>query len=193
MEGLTIDKKRSRSKPLTPETIKLPDKDSFTSFVKETFGDKGCCICYLDYTILIGKYVNNRFIFYNDIEIEPRFIQRMRLFNKEKELHIWRKNDGFFSGRLRIDEDGNDTDVVDVCQLLWGTDSKAIGEFTRIYEERGTELILPFNIRVNEKDRVFIKTRNYISYKTYDDSHQQAGYTDSRFVAFNNGKDLEVE
>ena len=175
MEGLTIDTKKSRSKPLTPETIKLPDKDSFYLFVMENFGDKGCCVCYLDYTVLIGKYVDNKFIFYNNIEIEPRFIQRMRLFNKDKELHIWRKNDGLFSGRLRIDEEGNDTDVVDVCQLLWGTDSDQMEEFTRIYEERGTELILPFKISVNENERVFIKTRNYISYESYDGSCQQAG------------------
>jgi len=63
--------------------------------------------------------------------------------------------------------------------------------FTRIFEKRGTEIILPFTgLDVKDKTegkRVFIQIRNYINYN----KASQATYIDCRFVGFyNGGKEL---
>jgi len=172
------------------DTIEILDFNSLKSLVKNRFGQKGMCVFYLDYKVLIGKYDGEEFIFHEDKEFEPRFIQKMRLFNTDRELlgrelFIWRENKKGFRGRLRIDEKGNEIDVVDANQVLWGTTSISRGEFTEISEERGTKLVLPVkDLKVdNSENRVFILTRNYISYKTHDSTYEQAGYEDCRFVA----------
>jgi CRISPR-associated protein (TIGR03984 family) len=167
-------------------SIEILDFKSLKSLVKDCFGQKGICIFYLDYKVLIGKYDGEDFIFHEEKEFEPRFIQKMRLFNIDRELFIWRENRNGFRGRLRIDEPGNETDVVDANQVLWGTKPEYRGEFTEITEERGTKLVLPVkDLKVdNSENRAFILTRNYISYKTYDSTYEQAGYEDCRFVVF---------
>lgn len=182
--GLEISPIQSRAKNLG--YFKLPDDESFMSVIMSNFEGNGYCVCYLDYKVLIGEYDGSSFRFYGGEMFEPRFIQRMRLFSEIQELYIWRKNNGWFSGRLRVDGEGNNTDVVKAYQVLWGTDCKHISGFTRIYEDRGTELFLPFeNMIVDEKEKkALIKTHNYISYEIKEKSYQQAGYVDCRFVAF---------
>ncbi len=73
-------------------TIEILDFNSLKSLVKDHFGEKGICVFYLDYKVLIGKYDGEDFKFYEDKEFEPRFIQKMRLFNSDRELFIWREN-----------------------------------------------------------------------------------------------------
>lgn len=170
-------------------------------------------VAYLNHTVLIGRYENNQFKFHNSNEFEEKYIQRIRIFNEQEELLLWRTTNGF-KGRYRKDkgggsDEGNQLDVVDACQVLWGTRSEVLSDgFTRIYEDRGTELIMPLppqkiedflgtpldNFEVNswqmgspENHKVFwggsrvaIKTRNYIDYLPTN----QATYVDSRFMGF---------
>jgi len=159
------------------------------------FNSTGYIIAYLDYRVLIGKVNNNGFEFYNNEKIEEKYIQKLRLFNDDRELLIWRNNDGL-KGRLRIDGDGEDTKdtfVVDACQVLWGTKKDKLGNgWIKLYEDRGTELIIPYNedVVINEGKRLFIKTRNYVSttpeenQENHADYRFQARYTDCRFVEF---------
>jgi len=173
------------------EKLELSDFTSLKSLINTKFPHKGLCVFYLDNEVLIGKYDGNELKFYLNKVPEPQFIQKLRLFNETQELFLWRKKwkdtCGEFAFRLRVDGDGNETDVVDAKQVLWGTTAKKLDEeFTEILETRGTKIILPFNdIQVDDKERrVFILTRNYISYDTNDSSYQQAGYVDCRFVKF---------
>ncbi|TFH46924.1 MAG: TIGR03984 family CRISPR-associated protein [ANME-2 cluster archaeon] len=192
---LTIFSVRSRT--LNLGDFQLSDQESFDSLIRSKFGQPGYCVCYLDHRVLIGKYEDDALQFDNSDLFDPRFILKMRLFNGTQELYLWRKKDTWYSGRLRVDEEGDETDVVESHQVLWGTDYTHKNGFTRIFEERGTELILPIgNLTVdNEDNRVFIKTRNYIVYETNDKSYQQAGYADCRFLAFTdkNENDLGVK
>ena len=183
-----------RSRPLNLGDFQLSDQESLGSFIRSKFGQPGYCVCYLDHTVLIGKYEDDALHFDNNDLFEPRFIQKMRLFNGTQELYLWRKKDKWYSGRLRVDEEGDETDVVEAHQVLWGTDYAHKNGFTRIFEERGTELVLPIeNLTIdNEDNRVFIKTRNYIVYETNDDSYQQAGYADCRFVAFTDKNEIDL-
>ena len=182
------------------DKLELSDFASLKSLINTKFPHGGLCVSYLDNEVLIGKYDGNELKFYQNKVPEPQYIQKLRLFNENQELFLWRKKwkdkCGEFAFRLRVDEDGNETDVIDAKQVLWGTTAKKLEEeFTEISETRGTKIILPFNdIEVDDKDRrVFILTRNYISYDTNDSSYQQAAYVDCRFVAFmNKSGDLGV-
>lgn len=171
--------------------LELSDFASLKAFINSKFPHIGFCVSFLDNEVLIGKYDGNDFKFYQKKLIEPQFIQKLRLFNETQELLLWRKKwentCGEFAFRLRVDGDGIETDVIDAKQVLWGTTAKKLEYgFTEISEIRGTKIILPFDdIEVNNKDRrVFLLTRNYISYDTNDSSYQQAGYVDCRFVKF---------
>jgi len=153
------------------------------------FNSSGFVVVYLDYKVLIGKINNNGFKFHNNEPIEEKYIQKLRLFNNDKELLVWRDYNGL-KGRLRIDGEGDDTYVVDACQVLWGIRSEALGNgWIKLSEERGTELILPYkNVKIDDrKNRLFLKTRNYIGFHPLT---HQATYIDCRLVGFTN-KPLE--
>jgi len=183
---------------LTLETIKtnviFHDKLSFKDFkdlqdkIEQLFNSNGYIIAYLDYKVLIGEFKDKNLIFYNKETFEPKYLQTMRVFNENKEFYLWKISENLFNGRLRIDNQGEEKDVVNAEQILWGTMVKSLdNNWSRIYEERGTELIIPFdNLAIdNHKKRIKIKTRNYIDYNELG----QAGYVDSRFVSFINGDD----
>jgi CRISPR-associated protein (TIGR03984 family) len=161
------------------------------SFIYTSLSGKYYVVSYLDYKVLIGTWDKEGFHFYNNETFEHKYIQKLRIFNTDEELLIWRTQ-GNLKGRLRKDDrKGSSTDVIVARQVLFGTDSKPLNNtFTEIYEKRGTRLILPFkNLKVDiKKDRIAIKTYNYIGYnKVY-----QATYKDCRFVSFcDQDSDLE--
>ncbi len=179
--GLELQSVKTEAVPI--KRLEFEEFESFRSTVGDYFGKQnGFCVVYLDYEVLIGRFVDENFRFY-DVEIfKPKYIQKIRLFNVDQELFIWRRSDGEFAGRLRIDGKGNENDAVDAWQILWGTKVEHLGDFSKIYEERGTKLILPFkNITVdNCKNRLCLHTRNYIDYN----ENGQAGYEDCRFINF---------
>jgi CRISPR-associated protein (TIGR03984 family) len=181
--GLTLSTIKSSTKPLSVQ-------DNFLETAIEHFSDnKTFVVAYLDYKVLIGTFEESGFRFFDNETIDAKFIQRVRVFNPEKELLFWRSRDGL-NCRLRMDNDGLDTDVVDAEQVLFGTKDEGMGDYTKLTEDRGTEIILPFTATIvdDKKQRVCVKTRNYI---TYNEITWQASYVDCRFVGFSfNGNDL---
>lgn len=173
------------------------NKKTPLSFIRRGVGSEvSFVLAYLDYKVLIGKYSNGSFSFYNNESIEPKYIQRIRIFNKVEELLLWR-SEGVLKGRHRKDNEGVDTWVVDNNQVLFGTryptNNPPSANSTTITEDRGTEISFPFEVKdIDEKEnRIKIKTRNYVD---YNEIHQ-ATYIDSRFVEFTFGKEnnpLEV-
>ncbi len=162
--------------------VKYPEfKSPLENFLSENFKEEGYIVAYLVHQVVMGYYKNNTIILPYSETIEERYLQRLRLFNEKRELYLWRSN-GDFKARLRIDEEGDDTEVVDASQVLWGTRSEQFGEFTKLTEERGTTLIVPVkDIEVDDrKKRLFLRTRNYIGYT----QAYQATYIDSRFMGF---------
>jgi CRISPR-associated protein (TIGR03984 family) len=150
-------------------------------------------IAYLDQRVLVGRYSNSTFSFYDGQKLEKEFIQRLRIFNRDEEFMIWRSG-GTLKGRYRKDNTGNKKSwVVDNDQVLFGTKAYEFEGYIKLTEDRGTEIILPFtNLSIDDKkNRMKIKTRNYIG---YSESHL-ATYIDSRFIEFTFGeknKSLEV-
>lgn len=110
-------------------------------------------------------------------------IVRLRLFDTEKELHIWRSN-GKLVGRLRKDISGIGEREYQVAeQILNGTRFEWKEGYLDVTEDKGIHYKLPFEELKgidDTKNRIALVTRNYIGYSDIG----QAGYVDSRFVDF---------
>lgn len=181
--GLILKEIGSNTKPFENIKSQMLESDIFRDF-----NEKGFVVAWLDYKVLIGTWGNEHFYFPNDETFENKYIQRLRIFNIDKELLVWRTGSGFHA-RLREDNmKGLGTHVVVAEQVLFGTkkgdDRK--GNFTQITEDRGTTITLPFkDLQVDNKNRrVFIKTHNYVDYNAV----YQATYVDCRFVGFSPDK-----
>jgi len=172
--GLTLIHVKSKSEPYP--------KSDFTSLIKNWGDSEGYFVAYLDYKVLIGRVCDGGFA---GEPFELKFIQKMRLFNQSKELYIWRNSENVFLGRLRIDKTGEETDVIDAWQALYGTKCEPKAEGTLLTEDRGTNLVVPFSNITENNLPIRIHTRNYIGYNELG----QAGYEDCRFVGFTNKKD----
>ncbi len=173
--------------------VKNFDKvEDFQSDIENNFKEESFVVAYLDYEVMIGRWKDASFHFYNDKKIENKYIQKLRVFNENKEVLIWRTPAGF-KGRLRTDYEGTKTmDVVVAYQVLFGTKKgeNCNQDFTEITEDRGTSLILPFGkLKFDDNgnliSRIHIKTHNYVGYNDVN----QATYVDCRFVCFTDGKD----
>ncbi len=167
--------------------IHISTFDELVDLVKSDYADNGYFIAYLDYKVIIGMFDDGFLIAGSNIAFEPRFIQKLRIFNTDKELFIWRTGAGL-KGRLRTDdENGTGAEAVDAHQVLFGTKAEVLDQTTTLTEDRGTEIILPFEVSNVDsgKNRVKIKTRNYIGLNELG----QAGYIDCRFLDFTFGID----
>lgn len=168
------------------------DENNLKSVLAEHLKMPYFAVAYLDYKVLIGRWKNKAFQFFNNEEFENRYIQKLRVFNEAQEALIWRTHTGF-KGRLRTDHEGTERmDIVVAHQVLFGTkkgEKKNCDEhFTEITEDRGTSLVLPFgNLKFDDKggliSRIRIKTHNYVGYNEVN----QACYVDCRFVNFTDG------
>lgn len=184
--GLRFFSVKSESEPLG--IINVTDYTALNKFLGKNFEQNGIVVAYLDYAVLIRNYINKEIVFMKDEQpFDPKFIQKLRLFNRNMELFIWRTDDNW-NARLRKDTDTETgLPVIEANQLLFGTTAKLTNGFTLLTEDRGTEVMLPFEIKNVDtgKNRVKIKTRNYISYNEIG----QAGFNDCRFVEFTFGFD----
>ncbi len=167
----------------TPENWQLSDLEDF---IKTKFGaTAGLAVFYLDYAIRFAKWDGQALkLAEADEKIELGFLQLARIFNQERELKIWRGDEGF-SYRLRIDGQGEECYAVEARQNLWGTRAKPCAgksDWAILYEDRGTELTVPLkvaHIEGRDEPLVFVKTRNYIGKSM---AYGQATYVDCRFV-----------
>ncbi len=170
-------------------TINEIDDIKFQDHLKEHF-ETAYVVLWLDNEVMIGLWKDEKFVFSKNKTFDFKYVQRLRAFDNDKEIHIWRSG-GQWNGRVRIDKDaGNDTDVVIAHQLLFGTKGKNFdSQFIEIKEDRGTKLILPiadfhFDEKGDPQSRIFIKTYNYVTTNKIG----QATYFDCRFVAFTDSK-----
>lgn len=180
--GLMLDRINSQVYSYVKQ---INNEDDLLSIVKNEFGETGYFIAYLNYKVIIGRFDKN-FITYENDNIDPIHLQKMRVFNQIKEIYLWKTESENFNIRVRIDGEGELVDIVKTKQVLWGTKAKKLDdEWSKIYEQRGIEIIIPFsNVDINDKEkRIKIETINYIGYNDIG----QAGYIDSRFVDFHLG------
>ncbi len=189
IDKLVIGSIETSARPVT--RLDFSNLEKFAGSLADTFIDNGYVVAFLDHAVLTGKFQERKLVFSIALtNFDPYFIQKFRLFNKDKELYIWRCVTGY-KARLRTDYPAKGGDsaksnvlaCVDTDQVLWGTRAEKIaGQVTKLTEKRGVELYLPIDIiSVDEKEnRVKIKTRNYIDNNILG----QAGYIDCRFIDF---------
>lgn len=186
--GLELTEIFTHSQPFVDINQEKLDKVLAEKFLRGNSNTKAYVVAWLDYEVLIGIWENQQFVFYNGKNLKLKYLQRLRIFNQEREIFLWRTN-GQLKGRLREDnQEGSKVTIVVAKQLLFGTKSKQLDDsFTEIYEDRGTKLVLPFtNMEVDNKsidNRIFLQTYNYVKTTL----EYQATYFDCRFVAFMNG------
>lgn len=155
-------------------------------FCREGYStSSGYVIAYLDYKVLIGRYDGQSFEFYENEQFEPKYLQKLRVFDENREVLMWRKGENTFKSRTRIDGEGDPVDYIQAEQVLWGipTEEKLYAGWSKMSEARGAELILPIDelyLKVGPRGRVKIVTRNYIGFNDLG----QAGFVDCRFVKF---------
>lgn len=163
---------------------------NLNNYIHDTFNgnkmSRTYVVAYLDYKVLVGLF-EDELVFYLNERFDPKYLNRLRVFNEDSELLLLREKPSFFKGRLRNDRSngqGEEIEVVDTLQVLWGTRKVEIEDkkWVQITEERGTSLTLPFaydEFNIDDKQkRVKLKTRHYIQYNTLG----QAGYFDCRFM-----------
>lgn len=159
--------------------------------VLQNFTGNGWFIAYLFHRVVIGQFIDGALDYFQkesgDVNIEN--LIKLRIFDANSELYVWRTNLGGFKGRLRTDGVGSFTDVVDAKQVIFGTKAELIGEsYMKLSEKRGTEIIMPLadigisENAINDMDgRLCIQTRSYIGVIK---ETGQASYEDVRFVEF---------
>ena len=174
--------------------IKKDELQNINQFIKDKFKtDTGTAVFYLNYGIRFANWVNSEL----KCQIEEKNISdhllEARIFNDDRELKIWKASSGYYY-RLRIDDENNENcEVIDANQNLWGTQTEPVGtNWTKLTEERGTELIIPLTVvakKGDSKPLVYVKTRNYIDYTEYG----QASFVDSRFIKIDKHSESKKE
>ena len=147
--------------------------------VKEYITQTSFVVAYLDYKILFGKFENDKFVFFNTEKIDIKLIQKVRVFNKDEELYLWRSGKDL-CGRVRDDKHLEYEDSIQV--LVGAKDEEVDADWCLVKESlKGVRFYLPGNFEINdEKSKVGIKVRNYIDYT----ENSLATYVDFRFVEF---------
>lgn len=182
--GLTHLNLKSSSIPVTIQC----DQD-----VLDNAPENAWFIAYLYHRVVIGRIENKQFVYYkqDDNDVTLSNILKLRVFNEDSELFVWKTSLGGYRARLRTDGQGLEQGIVEANQVLFGTEAKPSKEsqdYSVLTEKRGTEIVLPLQklgIRESEindkKGRLCIKTRSYIG---YIEETGQATYEDVRFVKF---------
>lgn len=146
-------------------------------------------VCWLHYALRFCIVENGVLhIGPGDLQGFDKHLVRLRVFDKEKELHVWCSHQQLHY-RLRKDIEGEGAHFTESELVLWGTSDKWAPDrkILTVTEERGTAFELPFfdqQQNLSEKDRLVLVTRNYIDYNDIG----QAGYVDCRFVAIKKQK-----
>lgn len=184
-QKLEISKKNSWT-----EHVALSKEEAageFEARLREIFNyQTGVVLAYLDHAIRIGSFEGGKIKLMEE-KLEPEFIQKLRIFNEEAELFLWRGDEGGFNGRYRVDGSGEVCSCVDMVQYLWGTRAIEQGNRLIMEEGKGVRVSIPLKLigKANKNNsRALVKIRNYIGYL---DETGQAGYVDCRMTG------LEIE
>jgi CRISPR-associated protein (TIGR03984 family) len=165
------------------KNIMIENIDQLVSKISDKIKTESSVVAYLDYKVLFGKFENNSILFYENEKPEIKFLQKIRVFNENEELYFW-KNGNSFNSRYVKDKEGNGQYVLDSNNYLYGTiTDKLDGYFSKLTEDRGTEIIFPISDLKESNNGVINRilkatTRNYIGYTKMN----QATYIDSRLV-----------
>lgn len=87
-------------------------------------------------------------------------LTEVRAFDKNSELHLICVN-GEWRGRIRTDGAGDEVEVLDQKQLLWGKCEDSSNGVSLLREDRGIEIKVPVEISVGM--RAYFEIRSYLA------------------------------
>ena len=87
-----------------------------------------------------------------------------RAFKENEELHLVKLN-GAWRGRVRTDGAGEETEVFDQCQLLWGECVECGEKASALWEDRGIRLSVPLSVPKGR--RVYLSIRSYLAAESF--------------------------
>lgn len=185
-EKLKIKKVFSEVTPVSlPEAQTMAELQTWVA--RESGIGSGYVVAYLDYGVLVGVFSEGTFSFRDSASFEPQFLQKIRVFNGERELLAWRAEGRALKGRLRVDRPCAQEDAegavscIDAAQYLWGETAELNGKWLTLWEKRGIAVTVPVNDTsgINARTKVKVLLRNYIDYVP---ETGQAGYNDCRMM-----------
>lgn len=144
-------------------TSSLVNWDSIADTVRQLM--EGYIVLWQHHAIFTGVVVGGKVTWLNDEPVagEAHHV-RVRAFNEAREYHFWRSGSKM-QGRLRTDAPGEGQEVVDTSMMLRGVVGQPLQKASN-------------DLAVND---LAVVTRNYIG---HDETTQQVGYVDSRFIKF---------
>jgi len=172
MDETRINEERTRSEK---GEIDKEIKQFLLEKLKE-LGEKADFILYKHNEVIIGKIRNNKF--FPSLDFSEKYIKEIRVFNKKGEIHVWWYNGGFCY-RLRIDKEGEETNVYDEEHIIWGEKVEQKENSTLLKEKRGTNIELPYKISKDDLP-IKYKVRNYFTY----DNNGLIKFFDARLLYF---------
>jgi CRISPR-associated protein (TIGR03984 family) len=159
-------------------------------------GKKATTLVMMHHCVCLGSFEDGKLLMPDSQPFQPEYLRSLRVFDQDRECYVWKSSmddEGLFRLRIRLDEEEENggLEAVEARQLLWGThladgDDKGWKVLT---EKRGIELrihssLIPENAHIDERNRLWLVTRNYIDYTPVG----QAGYVDCRFVRIEYGR-----
>jgi len=139
-------------------------------------------VCWLNYEIKFGIFDEGFLEQLGGFDNFCKHILRIRIFDRGRELYAWKAEDRF-KYRIRNDQSGEEIEVIDADQVMWGTKFFSSDGMVKVSEARGIEYELPESFVENPllpgTERLVLRTRNYVDYNEIG----QASFVDSRFVS----------
>jgi len=139
-------------------------------------------VCWLNYEIKFGIFGEDFVKQIGGFENFCKHILRFRMFDRDRELYAWKAEDRF-KYRIRNDQSGEEIEVIDADQVMWGTKYHISDGLIKVSETRGIKYELPEscvdNPLLSGTERLVLRTRNYIDYNEIG----QASFVDSRFIS----------
>ena len=119
--GLTYLRLKTSTKPVTIQC----DQD-----ILDNAPENAWFIAYLYHRVVIGKITDGKFDYFPDEKIPNDVtklnILKLRVFNEDAELFVWKTNLDGYRARLRTDGQGPEQGIVEAKQVLFGTKAEQL-------------------------------------------------------------------
>ena len=126
--------------------------------LKEAFPTKAWAYAEQYDSVKIGKWESGAFTFYEPLEED--YLLLLRVFDGQRELRF--TDDKFRDTAIYRDEDFI-PELADAQYYMYGKYDEYIGEYTKLYEDRGGIIYFPAMLDFNDKG-LKLGIRNYVRY-----------------------------
>lgn len=152
--------------------VDIPTTEALYTLLRQYAADGDILLVHAVDGVIWGRVSDGQFLTSHDVDpqISPELrietLQQLRLFNHDRELHVWRNSDRW-QAQQAADFPAPDDAVLEECHILWGTKGTLQAHQFTLLEDgaQGLRHIVPMDAsRVNERDvRACMWVRHYLS------------------------------